>query len=97
MVEILSDSSVGKDTERLPPRCAVAGVGELWLIDARTSELRFDVKIAPENGLPCLAPLEELEKYEINPSRTMLVWDPARCAINDELSIADYLNPGRSR
>ncbi len=45
VVEILSDSSVGKDTQRLPPRYAAAGVGELWLIDARASELRFDVKI----------------------------------------------------
>ncbi len=45
VVEILSDSSVGKDTQRLPPRYAAAGIGELWLIDARGSELRFDVKI----------------------------------------------------
>lgn len=45
VVEILSDSSVGKDTRRLPPRYAAAGVGELWLIDARGSELRLDVKI----------------------------------------------------
>ena len=35
VVEILSDSSVGKDTRRLPEAYAAAGVGELWLIDAR--------------------------------------------------------------
>ena len=45
VVEISSDSSVGKDTERLPPRYAAAGVGELWLVDARGVELRLDVKI----------------------------------------------------
>ncbi|MCP3960493.1 MAG: Uma2 family endonuclease [bacterium] len=45
VVEILSDSSVGKDTQRLPPLYAAAGVGELWLIDARGPELRLDVKI----------------------------------------------------
>ena len=39
------------------------------------------------------APAEELEKYEINQSRTMLVWDPAKCAINDELRVSDYLGP----
>lgn len=44
VVEILSDSSVEKDTRRLPPLYAAAGVGELWLIDARGSELRLDVK-----------------------------------------------------
>lgn len=38
------------------------------------------------NALP-----DEREKYEINQSRTMLVWDPDKCAINDELRIADYL------
>jgi hypothetical protein len=39
------------------------------------------------------APREELEKYEINRSRTMVVWDPSKCAINDELHITDYLGP----
>ena len=39
------------------------------------------------------APPEELEKYEINPSRTMIIWDPDKCAINDELCVADYLDP----
>lgn len=36
---------------------------------------------------------EEREKYEINRSRTMIIWDPDKCAINDELRIADYLGP----
>ncbi len=34
---------------------------------------------------------EEREKYEISRDRTMLIWDPERCEINDELRIADYL------
>ncbi len=37
---------------------------------------------------------EEREKYEINPGRTMIIWDPAKCAINDEVRLADYLGPG---
>lgn len=37
---------------------------------------------------------EERQKYEINQSRTMLIWDPDKCAINDEVRIADYLGPG---
>jgi hypothetical protein len=36
---------------------------------------------------------EEREKYEINQSRTMLIWDPNKCAINEEVRIADYLCP----
>ena len=37
------------------------------------------------------APPKEREKYEINRSRTMLIWDPEKCAINDELRLVDYL------
>jgi len=41
------------------------------------------------NALP-----EEREKYQINRSRTMIIWDPATCAINDEIRIVDYLGSG---
>ncbi|MBI5879253.1 MAG: DUF2442 domain-containing protein [Chloroflexi bacterium] len=41
------------------------------------------------------APAEEREKYEIDRSRSMLVWNPAHCSINDELRIIDYLEPAR--
>jgi hypothetical protein len=44
------------------------------------------------NALP-----EEREKYEIDPSRTMLIWDPNRCTINDELRLTDYLGPQLER
>lgn len=43
VVEIVSDSSVGKDTRRLPERYAAAGVPELWLVDARGEEISFGV------------------------------------------------------
>jgi Uma2 family endonuclease len=35
VVEVISDSSLGKDRRRLPPLYAKAGVPELWLVDAR--------------------------------------------------------------
>jgi len=38
---------------------------------------------------------EDRNKFEINQSRTMIIWDPAKCSINDEISIADYLGPVR--
>jgi hypothetical protein len=37
------------------------------------------------------APPEEREKYEINRDRTMIIWDPDHCTINDELRLSDYL------
>jgi len=43
VVEILSDRSVKKDTQAMPPLYASAGVSELWIVDARGEDLRFDV------------------------------------------------------
>jgi Uma2 family endonuclease len=43
VVEIVSDGSVRKDHERLPVLYARAGIPELWRIDARGSELSFEI------------------------------------------------------
>ena len=75
--------------------------------EARIHRVRFDdenihvelldgrVLSVPLRWIPTLhnAPAEEREKYELDRDRTMIVWDPDKCAINDELRIADYLGP----
>ncbi len=43
IVEIVSDNSVQKDTQRLPEAYYQAGVREFWLIDARGKELLFRI------------------------------------------------------
>jgi Uma2 family endonuclease len=43
VVEVVSDGSVKKDTQRLPPLYARAGIPELWLVDARSEDLRFEI------------------------------------------------------
>jgi Uma2 family endonuclease len=43
VVEIVSDSSQHKDTERLPKAYFDAGVREFWLVDARGPEMRFRI------------------------------------------------------
>ena len=43
VVEIVSDSSVRKDTERLPAAYHAAGVREFWLVDARGAEVRLTI------------------------------------------------------
>lgn len=43
IVEVLSDTSSQKDSGRLPSLYAQAGVPELWLVDARGEDLRFDI------------------------------------------------------
>jgi len=34
---------------------------------------------------------EEREKYEISQDRKMIIWNPDKCSINDEVRIDDYL------
>ena len=79
--------------------------------EARIHRVRFDkehMHVALTDGrelsvplwwIPTLynAPPEEREKYELNRSRTMIIWDPDKCAINDEVCIADYLGPCREK
>ena len=40
---------------------------------------------------------EDRLKFEISRSRTMIIWDPERGSINDELRIEDYLIPRKSK
>ena len=75
--------------------------------EARIHQVRFDdeyMHIELTDGRVFSLPLwwiptlydaspEEREKYEINRDRTMIIWDPDKCAINDEVRIADYLGP----
>ena len=75
--------------------------------EARIHQVRFDdeyMHIELTDGRVLSSPLwwiptlydaspEEREKYEINRDRTMIIWDPDKCAINDEVRVADYLGP----
>jgi hypothetical protein len=38
----------------------------------------------------------EREKYRINQTKRMLVWDPAETEINEEIRIEDYLGPAKT-
>jgi len=50
----------------------------------------------PLSWIPTLqhASPEDREKYQLDRDRTMLIWGPETCGINDELRLADYLTPG---
>ena len=50
IVEIVSDSSVGKDTKRLLAAYHAAGVPEYWLVDARGQQLSFQICIHSAAG-----------------------------------------------
>jgi hypothetical protein len=79
--------------------------------EARIHQVRFDeeyLHLELTDGRKLSVPLwwiptlynaspEEREKYEINRSRTMLIWDPDKCAINDEVRLMDYLGPYESK
>jgi len=75
--------------------------------EALIHEVRFDdeyMHVSLTDGRTLSVPLwwiptlynaapEERTKCEISRDRTMLIWDPDKCAINDEVRIADYLGP----
>jgi len=66
VVEIVSDSSVIKDTERLPRRYFNAGVREYWVLDARGEELRFTIGRTDEDTggfVPSAGPSPEGEPW----------------------------------
>jgi Uma2 family endonuclease len=56
IVEIVSDGSVRKDTERLPLLYARAGVRELWRIDARGQRLLFELLVGTSSGFQAVTP-----------------------------------------
>jgi Uma2 family endonuclease len=60
VVEIVSDSSVKKDNQRLPQLYARAGVPELWIVDCRWDSMRFEIRTL-EDGRYVLQPPESAE------------------------------------
>lgn len=74
--------------------------------EARIRGVRFDDKhmhleltdgrvlSVPLWWIPTLynAPPEEREKFELDRAGTTVIWNPDRCAINDEVRLTDYLN-----
>ncbi|MCI0550035.1 MAG: DUF2442 domain-containing protein [Anaerolineae bacterium] len=40
---------------------------------------------------------EDRKKIKINQGRTMIIWNPEKCEINDEINITDYLGPTRGQ
>jgi len=50
VVEVVSDGSQKKDTERLPRLYALAGIQEMWLADARGLEIRFTIFSLEDGG-----------------------------------------------
>jgi uncharacterized protein DUF2442 len=75
--------------------------------DVKINKVRFDetylyvtltderILSIPLKWIPSLyhAKPVEREKYKINQTKRMLVWDPAKCEINEEIRIEDYLGP----
>ncbi|MCC7084461.1 MAG: Uma2 family endonuclease [Pirellulales bacterium] len=56
IAESIGGSSVGKDTKRLPQKYFLAGVRELWLIDARKQPLTFAMDSRDKRGYLPAAP-----------------------------------------
>ena len=70
VVEIVSDHSVAKDTERLPQAYWRAGVAEYWLVDARGRQLSFQIfHRGPEGFQPAPADSEGFQYSRVLDTR----------------------------
>ena len=56
VVEIVSDSSVNKDTRRLPEAYFEAGISEFWLVDARSETMLFEIRRPGPSGYQTVEP-----------------------------------------
>jgi len=59
VVEVVSDSSVKKDTKRLPALYARAGIPELWIADTRGRDVRFEIRILREGEYVLVEPADD--------------------------------------
>lgn len=66
IVEIVSDASVNKDTQRLPEAYFRAGVGEFWLADARGQQLLFQIRHRGESGFHAAA--SDADGFQASPA-----------------------------
>jgi Uma2 family endonuclease len=65
VAEIVSDSSVGKDTKRLPAAYFAAGVKEYWLVDARAENMQFTIHTRGEQAFEPMLP--GADAYQASP------------------------------
>lgn len=65
IVEIVSDSSVAKDTRRLPAAYHAAGVREFWLVDARGADVLFTIHRHEADGFVATAPVDGFARSDV--------------------------------
>ncbi|MEI6239860.1 MAG: Uma2 family endonuclease [Planctomycetia bacterium] len=89
VVEIVSDASVHKDTRRLPPAYYMAGVTELWIVDARAQPPVFRVFGRGPREYEALQPQAEgwIESAVLGRQVRLMVHDTARGTPRYDLEI----------
>jgi Uma2 family endonuclease len=65
IVEFVSDSSVAKDTRRLPAAYHAAGVREFWLVDARGTDVLFTIHSRAADGFVATPPADGFAHSEV--------------------------------
>ena len=65
VVEIISPSSVQKDTKALPREYAASGIPELWLVDARGGRLKFQIHALQDGRYVSIPP--DTEGWTLSP------------------------------
>jgi Uma2 family endonuclease len=80
IVEVVSESSVRKDTQRMPEACFMAGVREYWLADARREPFLFRIHTRGASRFePVVPDADQFQRSTVFARRFRLDWHRDRC------------------
>ena len=78
VMEVLSPSSVRKDTRVLREAYYEAGIREYWLVDARSEEIDFQILVRGEDGFIAVEPKDQMRASEVLPASFRLTREQNR-------------------
>lgn len=90
VLEVVSRSSVRKDTVTMPEACFAAGVREYWLIDARSGDIDFRIMRRSARGFRSVPEKDGWRRSSVLDREFRLVSRPARHGLTrDELQVRE--------
>jgi Uma2 family endonuclease len=81
VIEVISPSSVRKDTRILRRAYFDAGIREYWLVDARGEEIDFQILIRGNDGFVAVEPCEGMTDSEVLPASFRLTRERDRVGL----------------
>ena len=81
VLEVVSESSVIKDTRQLRDAYFKAGIREYWLVDARGEEIDFQILVRGDDGYVAVEPKSSMTASEVLPASFRLTRERDRVGL----------------